>query len=123
MVAKPLTGDFYERFNIEYQAFNASGAKIIQVPYMPEDEAANQELVDRVMNQEDEIHAYKFLSKLDKRRYGHLLDELNNGFIECPKKLATQKSGQEPRLSGKVKARGWRPRSLERKDWNPPSSY
>ncbi len=54
---------------------------------MPEDEAAKLELEDRVMNQEDEILAYKFLSKLDKRRYGHLLDELNNGSIEYPKKL------------------------------------
>jgi hypothetical protein len=53
------TGDFYERFNIEYQAFNASGAEIIQVPYMTEDEAAKQELEDCVMNQEDEILAYK----------------------------------------------------------------
>ncbi len=39
------------------------------------------------MNQEDEILAYKFLSKLDKRKYGHLIDELNNGSIEYPKKL------------------------------------
>jgi hypothetical protein len=81
------SGDFYERFNIEYQAFNASSAEIIQVPYMPEDAAAKQELEDRVINQEDEILAYKFLSKLDKRRYGHLLDELNNGSIKYPKKL------------------------------------
>ncbi len=39
------------------------------------------------MNQEDEILAYKFLSKLDKRRFVHLLDELNSGSIAYPKKL------------------------------------
>jgi hypothetical protein len=74
-------GDFYERFMLEVDAFNASGARFIEISIpegMPEE--ARNEFVDEVYLRQEKMLAQYFIQKLDRTRYGRMLDELQNSY-------------------------------------------
>ncbi len=43
--------------------------------------ALRAEVQDQILKEEDTISAYRFLTKLDKKRYGSMLDSLNSGTV------------------------------------------
>ncbi|MBS1768272.1 MAG: hypothetical protein JSS77_01295, partial [Acidobacteria bacterium] len=72
-------GDFYSRFNENYDAMVAQGAQLIQL-FIPEGLNANQlrQLREEHRQNEEEMKAMSFLNKLDKSRFSTLLDDLEN---------------------------------------------
>jgi hypothetical protein len=57
------------------------GAHLVHVPFLPEDPARRAEGQDQILKEEDAISAYRFLTKLNKKRYGSMLDSLNSGAV------------------------------------------
>jgi hypothetical protein len=72
-------GEFYERFNILYSAMVNQGARLYQI-FLPEDLDAEALIEQRAAAavREDRMKALSFLQKLDKARFGGLIDELEN---------------------------------------------
>lgn len=78
---KETVGDFYERFEAEYQALRGSGASLIRVEVpngMDPDEA--EELNDEISRREEKQKALYFINKLDKTRFGGMMDDLQNAY-------------------------------------------
>lgn len=72
-------GEFYERFQVEYEAFRANGGRFIE----KETEAVmfdeDRERIQQELEYETErMLAMHFLEKLDRTRYGRMMDELQN---------------------------------------------
>ncbi len=55
--------------------------------FINEDPARRAEVQDQIFKEEDAISAYRFLTKLDKKRYGSMLDSLNSGTVPWPSTL------------------------------------
>ena len=72
-------GEFYDRFQEHYEAMTSQGAFLIQPLIPPEiGEEALAAITAQHTRQEEEIKAMNFLNKLDRTRFGKLLDELQN---------------------------------------------
>jgi hypothetical protein len=75
------TGDFYDRFNEYYDAMVGQRVYLYQVvipPNLPEQQ--RQQLIHQTQTREEAMKAMAFLNKLDRSRFGSLLDELENAF-------------------------------------------
>ena len=72
-------GDFYNRFNENYDAMVAQGASLIQI-IIPNGLNAQQlrNLRERQAEEEELMKAMSFLNKLDKLRFSGLMDDLEN---------------------------------------------
>ena len=76
-------GDFYNRYNENYDALVSQGARLIQV-LIPDDlnedqSSLNFQTIREEQNQyEEEMKAMSFLNKLDRTRFSTLLDDLEN---------------------------------------------
>jgi hypothetical protein len=78
---KETVGEFYERFEVEYEAFLGSGAKLVHIEIpaaMPEHDA--ELLHDEIGRREEKQKALLFMNKLDRSRFGGMVDELQNAF-------------------------------------------
>lgn len=78
---RETVGEFYERFEVEYEAFLGSGARLVQVEIpvaMPEHDA--ELLHDEIGRREEKQKALHFMNKLDRSRFGGMVDELQNAF-------------------------------------------
>jgi len=75
-------GDFYDRFNQNYDAMISCGAYLYQY-HIPDaaDPEIRQEIRAHGTTQEEEMQAIAFLNKLDRNRFGSLRDELDNALI------------------------------------------
>ncbi len=79
--------EFHRRFRGEINVMRSCGAHLVHVPFLPEDPARRAEVQDQILKVEDAISAYRFLTKLDKKRYGSMLDSLNSGTVPWPSTL------------------------------------
>ncbi len=73
--------EFHRRFKGEINVMRSCGAHLVHLPFLPEDPARHAKVQDQVLKEEDAISAYRFLTKLDKKRYGSMLDNLNSGTV------------------------------------------
>jgi hypothetical protein len=69
----------------------AAGVEIVATPFVPTTVAEQEAMAQALLEMVDKIMAMKFLRKLDRKRYGNWLDnlenELNEGRDIYPKKL------------------------------------
>jgi hypothetical protein len=84
------TGDFYDRFIDHYEAMESQGARLFEV-IIPElnlegyfNDQAQQAQITQIREEsrqrEERMKAMSFINKLDRTRYQHMLDELENSF-------------------------------------------
>lgn len=73
-------GDFFDRFIAELQILTSSGARIVGADHLPADPDLPQDALDALKKREQAQLAIMFLNKLDKTRYGRMLDELHNAW-------------------------------------------
>jgi hypothetical protein len=76
--------EFHRRFRGEINVMRSCGARLLHVPFLPEDPARRTEVQDQVLKEEDAISKSRLLTKLDKKRYGAMLDGLDNGTVLWP---------------------------------------
>jgi hypothetical protein len=74
-------GLFYERFNVFYDAMVNQGAQLYQIIIPANVPADIQDVLrQEAANREEKAKAMAFLNKLDKSRFGGMLDELDNAY-------------------------------------------
>ena len=78
--ADESVGDFYERFNSHYEALVASDCFLCNAPRVVDEWEGEQfdQARQEFQEQEERAKAMSFLQKLDRTRWGSMMDELEN---------------------------------------------